>query len=239
MARRPIDLTFAALTACLAVGVALRSIVASSAAESQPELENLLAKMHAAADHQRSSLCSYSVIQQYTLQNKHLDPSAEMRVWLTYKRGQGKHAQILSMQANGVARRSLQNLVAEEVRDRTSKQDNNAVDSTNYQFRLLGEDSCGNQHCYKLSITPRHKRKDLVDGTAWVSGEDYHLVKITGLLSKSPSFWISEPKVQEFFERVNGFSLPSYNHSTTQVVFLGEANLTIEYSDYHLQACKD
>jgi hypothetical protein len=212
---------------------------ADKAAATLPELADLLAKMQEAANRQSLELCSYSVVQTYNLQNKHLNPSAQMQVRLTYVKGEGKHFQILSMHAEGIARRSLENLVKEETRTSSSSTRNvNAVDSANYRFRLLGKETCGNQDCYQLAITARHKRKDLVDGTAWVRADDYHLAKVAGRLAKSPSFWVSRPKIEQHFEEVDGFSVPSYNHSTTEILFLGEADLTIEYADYRMHACK-
>jgi hypothetical protein len=63
------------------------------------------------------------------------------------------------------------------------------------------------------------------------------LVRVQGKLAKTPSFWISRPELEQRFENVNGFWLPSFNRSTTHVLFLGEADLTIEYADYHTQSC--
>jgi hypothetical protein len=208
-------------------------------ADGQRDLENLISKMERAAERQRSRLCAYSVNRCYTLRNKHLNPDAQMDVRLTYERGEGKHFQIVSIQAEGVTRRSLENLLNEEARTGKAQQASSEVNSSNYQFELLGFDNCGDQQCYKLQLKARHNSKYLIDGTAWVSAKDFAIVRIVGRLAKSPSFWLSRPKVEQTFEKIDGFWLPSYNHSSTAVLFLGEADLTIEYSGYEVTACKD
>ena len=220
------------------LGVVLAAMPAVRDGENRQQLQDLVAKVEKAAKDQRSNLCSYSVIQDYTLQNKHLATGAQMKVRVTYERNKGKRYQILSLKAEGIARRSLQQLVKAEAQTSASKQ-SNAVNSSNYRFRMLGEESCGKQSCYKLALIPRYKRKDLVDGTAWVSKQDYHLVRIAGHLAKSPSFWISRPEVEQRFEMVDGFSMPSYNRSSTHILFLGEADLAVAYSGYQVQRCKN
>jgi hypothetical protein len=90
-----------------------------------------------------------------------------------------------------------------------------------------------------MQLSPRRKSKYLVDGTAWVSTKGCRIVRIVGRMAASPSFWISRPEVEQRFENVDGFSMPSYNRSTTKVLFFGEAELTIDYSDYQVRSCKD
>ena len=198
----------------------------------------IVSRMEAAAARQRANLCAYSVEQRYTLKNKHLNPSAEMDVRMDYKKGQPKHFQVLAMKAQGVAKSSLQKLLHRET-DTSGKDGHgkDSVDTANYQFKLLGLENCGNGRCYKLQLKPRHNTKYLVDGTAWVNVDDFGLVRVSGHLSKSPSFWLSQPVIEQHFEKVDEFWLPSYNRSSSHVLFLGEADLTIEYSGYNVKAC--
>jgi len=213
------------------------NLVEGQSAAALPDVTTIVKKMQAASERQRSHLCSYSVTRLYTLQNKHIKPDATMQVKLTYQRGESKHFQVLSMRAHGVARRSLEDLLKNELKIAEGQQDNNAVNTSNYRFALIGEENCGSRRCYKLALTPRHKTKYMVEGTAWVNRDDYAVVRIAGHLAKSPSFWIKAPKVEQRFENVDGFWMPSYNHSSTRVLFFGEADLTIDYSDYRVQLC--
>jgi len=207
-------------------------------AAAEQDLRDIVAKMESAAVRQHSRLCGYSVVRRYTLQNKHLHPNAQMEVLLTYDRGKGKHFKILSMKAKGVARRSLNKLLKSELKTSKEQRDNNAVDDSNYEFTFLGEKSCGNRECYELQLKPRRKTKYFIDGIAEVSTEDYAIVQIVGHLAKSPSFWIKRPKIDLRFEKIDGFWMPSYNQSTTRVLFFGKVDLTIEYSAYRLRACE-
>lgn len=203
------------------------------------DLKEIASKMQEARDDQQWRLCEYSGLRHYTLRNKHLNPSAQMEVRLRFHKGQGKHFDILSMHASGIARRSLTDLLKHEVDASKSEHQINAIDSSNYRFGFLGTEKCLGLPCYKLQLIPRRKTKFLVDGTAWVSITDNMVIRIVGRLAKSPSFWLKRPEVELQSEKVKGFWLPSYTHSRTHVTFVGDTDLTIEYSGYEVQSCKN
>ena len=198
---------------------------------------DILSKMREAREDQRSRLCQYSGLRHYTLRNKHLNPSAEMEVRLAFEKGQGKHFEILSMRASGIARRSLKDLLKHERQASKDAPGNSAIDESNYRFNFLGTEKCLGLSCYKFRLIPRRKTKLLVDGTAWISIDDNMVVRIVGRLAKSPSFWVRRPEVDQQFEKVKGFWLPSYTHSKTHVRFVGDTDLTIQYSGYEVQSC--
>ncbi len=214
--------------------VALAALLVNGAAP-LPTTADLIGNMEARRSHQHAEVCEYSVVRTYTLQNRHLHPSAQMKVRVTYRRAEGKHFQILSMQASGVARESLEKLLTEE--GRTEHEERNGIDSSNYRFTLMGKERCDSRECYKLRLIPRRRTQYLIDGIAWVDPGDLAIVRVEGHLAKSPSFWIKAPEVEQRFKQIDGFWLPSYNSSSTHVLFFGEADLTIESSAYQVQAC--
>lgn len=224
------------LLSLIAIGITV-TLCAGGTPGVQQNSSDVIARMEDRANRQRAELCEYSVARDYTLENKHLKPNAQMKVHLTYRQGEGKHFQILSIQATGVARRSLQDLLREESEPHRDRQTRNDVDNSNYEFKLLGEEQCSSGRCYKLELKPRRRTKYLVDGTVWIATTDYAIVRISGRLAKSPSFWLQRPEIEQRFEKIDKFWLPSYNHSTTHVLFFGDADLTIEYSGYRVRAC--
>jgi hypothetical protein len=187
---------------------------------------------------QQESLCSYAVHRIYRLRNSHLHPDAQMEVDVTYTRGQRKQFHITSLKAKGVARRSLEDLLKNEGEADGIDNAKSATAPQNYHLTLLGTESCGDLVCYKVGIRPRKKSKYLVEGVAWVSKEASMFVRIEGTMSKSPSFWLSRPQIEQRFSNIQGFWLPTSNRSTTKVLFLGKAELTIEYQSYSVTACE-
>lgn len=221
----------------LLIGVMIIVLAAHPATARQNTAE-IVAHMEARAERQRADLCSYSVTRLYTVQNKHLKPHTQMKVQLIYQRGKGKRFQILSMQATGVARRSLKDLLDEELKT-AKRKENNAIDSSNYRFILTGEDKCESGTCYKLELKPRRKSKYLVEGSAWVTVNDYAIVRVAGRLATSPSFWAKPPEIEQRFKKIGKFWMPSFNHDSTHIFLVGETDLTIQYFDYQMQACAD
>jgi hypothetical protein len=202
---------------------------------SLPDGGGIVSNIETRTEHQNATLCSYSAVETYTLRNRHLTPAPEMKVRLTYNRGEGKHFQVLSSPTSSIARHIFNELLTDETT--AQRQKANEINSSNYEFAFLGKERCGNRECYKVHLTPRHKTRFLLDGIAFVDVQTYMIVWVTGHLARSPSFWIKAPEVEESFADVQGFSLPSSNHSTAHVLFFGDADLSVAYSDYQVQAC--
>jgi hypothetical protein len=198
-------------------------------------VSEIVARMDARQARQNAALCSYSATETYTLINKHLDLTPQMKVRLTFHRGEGKHFTVVSMPSNTIARRLFEDLLGEQ----TAAQRDRAFDivDANYDFKLLGQERCGKRECYKLQLVPRHKSKFLVDGFAWVDTQTYAVLRVCGHLAKSPSFWVKAPEIDLQFALVDGVWMPVSDRSSTHVLFFGEAELTIAYADYRVKAC--
>jgi hypothetical protein len=201
----------------------------------QPDTADIVSKMERRMSRQSATLCSYSALETYTLSNRHLHAGSEMKVRVTYHHDKGTKYQVISDTSKGIAKRVFENLLHEQT---TAHREKSAgINSSHYEFDLKGEEGCGNRQCYKLQIRPRHRTRFLVDGFAWVDRRTYGIVRVEGRLAKSPSFWIKPPEIEQTFEARDGFWLPASNRSSTHVLFFGEADLTIAYSDYHVKAC--
>src|SRR6185312_5171497 len=66
------------------------------------------------------------------------------------------------------------------------------VNEQNYRFDYDGEESVENVPCYRLTIAPKHDRKDLLNATIWVDRNSYRIVRVEGEPAKSPSFWVKD-----------------------------------------------
>lgn len=161
-----------------------------------------------------------------------------MDVHLEYKLGLGKHFDTPSIPAvHGLARRSLLNLLKEEEKASREHDQNGRINSAHYDFASLSLEYLGARPCYRVQLKPWRKSKYLIDGEVWIDAKEYAVVQIKGHLSQKPSFWVKRPEVEQRFEKVQNFWLPSYHRSAVRITFVGETILTIEYSKYQVNHC--
>ncbi len=217
----------------------LISLAASVPGKTAPlDGSQLSARMMQEYKAQMQHLCGYSVERSYTLSNKHMR-TATMIVQVTYDRGQPKKFRVVSMNATGIARRSLLDLLHQETAGEGYQNEKSTLSPINYNLTILGNERCGATECYKVRMVPKQRSEYLVDGIGLISVAGYRFVEIKGTMSRSPSLWLSRPIIEQRFEDVNGAWLPSYNHSKVHVLFFGEADLIIQYSSYRISACAD
>ncbi|MGH9581812.1 MAG: hypothetical protein ACRD4O_02610 [Bryobacteraceae bacterium] len=211
--------------------------VAAAAVPSDANLDTILAKIQQRYERQRDALCGYTGTRVYTLHNSHLSHDTVMKYRVTMSRSSGKHFKLISEQHAGfLARHALTTLVDAEPDSRKQEQQGR-LDRANYKFALLGEDVLNGHRCYVLHLSPRRQSKYLVSGKAWVDVESYAVRRIKGQLAKSVSFWVGKPEVEEDFANSGGFWMPSYNSSLSHVKLVGEATVTIRFSNYRFQRC--
>jgi hypothetical protein len=206
--------------------------VALSAA-SVPSAEQIITGMVKRSERQDCELQGYSVVRHYTLRNRHMNGDVSLTVRLDYQAGRGKQFSVLHVSGSGVAQHALVSLIREE----KSNEDNpswNAINRTNYQFTLLGQETHDGRLCHHFRIAPRQGSKLLIDGELWVDVEELAVVAIKGRPAKSLSFWVGRPLIEQHFAPIHGFWMPSGNQTTAQVKLAGDTQLSIEYRDYKL-----
>jgi hypothetical protein len=196
-------------------------------------LSDIVRNMERADSERLALLPQYSDLRRYTFSNERLKKSSEMLVRSKHQVGQGTEFVVLSSQGTeGVTGRIFRHVMDAE-RDASARGENR-IDSTNYNFELLGTESINGRDCYKLKLIPKKRNKFLLDGTAWVDREDFGFVRIAGQPSASVSFWVGRPVITIDFEKVGQLWLVARNTSLAQARFLGRSELTIEYSGYTL-----
>jgi hypothetical protein len=111
-----------------------------------------------------------------------------------------------------------------------------ALTPDNYRFALLGTRPTANGGCYRLQAEPVRDNKYLYRGEICVNGADFALESIDAEPAKNPSIWIKKTHIEHRYEKVGEFWLPASNKSVTKVMLGGTATLTIQYTDYKLEA---
>ena len=109
-----------------------------------------------------------------------------------------------------------------------------ALSEDNYRFTLLGYEEGLSGARYVLKVEPRTKDKFLYHGRIWVDAEDFAVVRLEAEPAKNPSFWTTKAEIVQVYMKVGDFWLPSHNHSVTTIRLGGNAELTIDYSNYEI-----
>jgi hypothetical protein len=69
----------------------------------------------------------------------------------------------------------------------------------------------------------------LVNGSIFLRPEDGDLVRIEGLLSKTPSFWTRRVEIVRHYRRIAGIRLPVRFESVASVRIAGHSTFTMTY----------
>jgi len=107
-----------------------------------------------------------------------------------------------------------------------------ALNESNYTFTLQRCEMTEQGSAYVLGVEPKEKSKYLYKGKIWVDASDFAVKKIEAEPAKNPSFWVKQTKIEQQYQKVDQFWLPTSNHSVSSVRLGGHANLTIIYSKY-------
>ena len=101
----------------------------------------------------------------------------------------------------------------------------------NYTFQAAGVDDDG---LANVLLSPRRKERSLVSGKMFLQPDDGSLVRVQGVLAKSPSFWIKNVEIVRSYARVEGAVVPVSLESNAHVRFLGSATLRMTYVYSHI-----
>jgi hypothetical protein len=109
-----------------------------------------------------------------------------------------------------------------------------ALDSSNYDFTLVGLDRSASSPEYELNVIPRTDAKFLYRGKIWVDSTDFAVTRIQAEPARSPSMWIKKTEIHHKYEKLGEFWLPAENKTDSLIRFGGHALLSIEYRDYRI-----
>jgi hypothetical protein len=162
--------------------------------------------------------------------------TAEMVVSVKYRSPRSKEFTIRSQAGSQliVDRVFKKLLEAEQEALEPENQRRTALNSDNYDFRLVAYESTPASSTYVLALEPKIKSKFLYRGRIWVNGADFAVTRIEAEPSKSPSFWTKNTDIEQSYVKVDGFWLPERNHSVSRIRLGGRAELTIDYTDYRI-----
>jgi hypothetical protein len=186
-------------------------------------------------DKQRSmELQRYEARRRYIVDNKRFSKHAEMEFREQYSYPSHKTFDLLSEEGTGYIRHKvIQKMVDAELDSVTDEnRDQTKVTAENYEFRLLGTEEQEGRLCYVMQVSPKKRKKYLMEGRVWVDQQDFAIVRMEGRPAKSPSFWTRDVHFVRRYKKHGPFWLTDLLESESSVWIAGKSTLTIEYSDY-------
>ncbi len=166
-------------------------------------------------------------------------PAAEMTVKMTCRKGIGKDYVILSKSGSSLIQKvGLQPLLENErAINGPAKVAQSWFTSANYEMHLKPgvTQSIDGRACMALSITPRHKAPNMIDGTIWVDADNHTLVEVEGVASKSPSIFAGTTKMMRRYAIMQGYAMATHARAESSSLLFGRTLVVIDYSDYHFQ----
>ncbi len=167
------------------------------------------------------------------------NPAAEMIVKMSYKKGVGKDYAILKQSGSSLIQKFglLPLLDNEKAINNPATVAQSWFTSANYEMHLKPgvTQNIDGRPCLALSITPRHKAPNMIDGTLWVDAVNHTLVEVEGVASKSPSPFAGSTKMMRQYTLMQGYAMASHARAESSSMLFGRTVIVIDYSDYHFE----
>jgi hypothetical protein len=113
-----------------------------------------------------------------------------------------------------------------------------AVTPLNYKFKYKGLNRSSGQEVHVFEVSPRQKREGLFKGEVWIDARTFLKVQESGYLVKNPSMFLKKVTFVRKYEIRDGISVPRQVQSVADVRFVGKAELTIDFSNFSIDAVK-
>ena len=159
--------------------------------------------------------------------NEKFEKSAWMDVWTEADRA-GFRYHIVCEDGSDYIRSKVFRASLETERDMwaAGSPDEAALTPANYVFEDRGAQPDG---LTSLTVKPRRKSVLLVDGSIYLNPDAGELVRMEGQLSKTPSFWTTRVEIVRWYQRINGFRMPTALESIANVRIAGVSTFRMTY----------
>jgi hypothetical protein len=202
-----------------------------NASSEQPDLTTLVKNITDAQLENRERVKAYSVTREYKVfGNGGVQPRTDVVAKVNFLPPNVKSYDI-DQSTGGMGEKVVRHILDHEV-DAARDPKWNLVNDENYTFQYLSSEALSSIPCYKLAITPKHERKDLLKATIWVDKNSYHILRLEGDPAKSPSFWVKDVHLVMEFGEVAGMWLQTETQALAHLRFGGEYKLTSQDLGY-------
>lgn len=126
--------------------------------------------------------------------------------------------------------------LAAEVEAQKNQAPSLAVTPENYKFKYKGQSELQGRTAYVFQVAPKKKRVGLFKGEIWIDTATYLRVQEAGYLVKNPSIFLKKVAFVRRYEIRDGISVPLQVQSVVDTRLVGKAELTIDFSNYSVDA---
>jgi hypothetical protein len=167
------------------------------------------------------------------------NPAAEMTLKTTYNKDTGKSYVIITETGSEILKHFVLDALLENEKriNEPGNREASWFTSANYELKLLpgGVQRVNGRDCYALSMKPRQKASNLIQGTMWVDATDFFTVKIEGTATKSPSMLTGPSHVMRQYAQIQGFAQATLARAESDSAMFGKTVVTIDYSGYEIK----
>ncbi len=137
-----------------------------------------------------------------------------------------------------VIKEVISRYLTEEVAAQKQQSSAIAVTPLNYKFKYKGMNRTTGQDVHVFEVTPRQKREKLFKGEVWIDARTFLKVQESGYLVKNPSIFLKKVAFIRKYDIREGISVPRQVQSVADVRIVGKAELTIDFSNFSIDALK-
>lgn len=165
-------------------------------------------------------------------------PAAAMTVRVTYRKGAGKSYKVLSQSGSAIIQHfGLKPLLEneQEIND-PAKVKESWFTTENYEMHVQPGQTrvLEGRRCVAVSIKPKRKAPNMIDGTLWVDAASGAILEVDGIASKAPSAFAGTTHMVRDYALMDGYAQATHARAESSGMF-GKTVVTIEYSDYRLE----
>jgi outer membrane lipoprotein-sorting protein len=207
----------------------------------QFDISSVVQRVDAAVKARIDNIAGYTVTEHYAVYRgtDETHPAAEMTVKTDYKEETGKSYTILSQSGSEFIRDHVLGPLLDHEKEINLPdiREHSWFTSANYEMKLKSGniERLDDRDCLALTITPRHKATNMIEGTLWVDAKDGSIVRIEGTATQSPSIFVGPAQVMRRYASVDGFAMATQARAVSESFLLGRTTVTIDYRDYQIQ----
>jgi len=196
--------------------------------------DDVIARMLERNRLRNEQLRRYSAVRTYEIRNPEGKLAAQALVRVEYQAPDKKTFNKTSEKGSGLVRHLVFDRLMQSEGETSSGREHHdsAITTTNYTFKVVGEEEVGSYLCLVLEATPKRKDKYLFEGKIWIDAEDFAIVRIAGHPAKKPSFWINRADFVRQYQRIAGFWLPLRDETSVEVKMYGRRAFTVDHQQY-------
>jgi len=127
-------------------------------------------------------------------------------------------------------------LEADEDRVRRGMQSKTAILASNYKFTYTNTTTFSGRPAYTFTVTSRHRVPGLFQGEIFLDAHTGHILRATGRVSKSPSWWVKRIDFTQDYADIGDFTLPVQVSSVTEARLVGRVIVMILHTGYQVRS---